>query len=695
MRNPSLKCGASAIVLTAAFLAVPAMAQEAAPESEATAVQLSERDGIQHDIVVVGSITDVALDREDLDLLQANDLRDIFRQVPSVSVGGSLGIAQKVYVRGLEDAQLNVTIDGAPQNGTLFHHIGRVSIEPELLETVELQAGAGEATAGFGAIGGAIRFRTRDASDLLEPGRDFGGIVKAGWFSNDGYKASATLYARLFGDVGIVGSYVYSDRNEFKDGDGNIVRGTAAEQQLGFVKIGGELGGGHSFSVSYEHRDEEGEFGARPNWPVLEGDTLFPAEGLRQTVVGNYGYDDGGALSVNATGFWTRSEFLLDRSDRWGLYGSEIESIGFDVRFRAKLANHDIIFGAEHRSDKVSSEYLADDATWQPWAWDPAVGRFEEAGDLFGIYLQDHWQIADPLLLSFGARYDAYDLDIITYDEGTKSEGFSFNVGADFEVLPGLTVNAGYAEAFRGKEIGDAFTLEHRPGRDILQPGLNPETVENLEVGATFQRDGFTASAAYFDMKIDDVILDQLYSGPFPQDGVYYENVGDFTSEGYELRLGYQNGPFGISGFFNSYDSRLNGNRINGYEQIALGNTLGDNWNVTASFDPSPSLGFEASLSRFEAVRDLEVLFRDSELGFVSNTEFIDKPAYAVVDLFARWQPLGDERLTLNAAIYNLFDKQYLAHASVGDYTAIPDYEIVSGLAEPGRNFRLSASYRF
>jgi hemoglobin/transferrin/lactoferrin receptor protein len=49
----------------------------------------------------------------------------------------------------------------------------------------------------------------------------------------------------------------------------------------------------------------------------------------------------------------------------------------------------------------------------------------------------------------------------------------------------------------------------------------------------------------------------------------------------------------------------------------------------------------------------------------------------------------------LQAAVYNLFDKQYRAHASVGDYSGIPGYEIVAGLPEPGRNIRLTAAFRF
>lgn len=673
-----------------------------APATAQTAGEAPQRtdDAVEHEIVVVGALTDVEIDREQIELTQANDLADLFRQVPSVSVGGSLGIAQKIYVRGLEDSLLNVTIDGAPQRGTLFHHVGRVTIEPELLESVDVQAGAGEATSGFGAVGGAIRFRTRDPNDLLRPGQSIGGIAKAGWFSNDGYKLSGTLYTRLTGDIGILGSYVRTDRDNFRDGDGNELRGTAATQELGFVKIGGELGAGHHLTASYEMRDEQGEFGQRPNWPVLEGASLFPAEGRRQTAVLNYRYQGSQGIGVEATGYWTRSNFTQYRFDRWGLYGAEVETYGFDVRGRLKSGNHDLIAGFEHRNDRVTSQYLGDPAQWQPWAWDPAVGTFGERGGLMGLYIQDHWQVIEPLLLSFGARYDAYDVNLVTYGEATDSDGLSVNAGARLEILPGLALNAGYAQAFRGKEIGDAFTLEQRPGRLTLQPGLAPERVENIEVGASYALGGFTASAAYFDMAIDDVILDQLGTRrPAPgqplEGSVYYENIGRFRSTGVELRAGYATGPFSISGFYNHYDSRLNGNRIEGYEQIALGNSMGDNWNVTAGYSPGPALAFQASVTRFENLNDIEVLFRETELGFIDGTRRIDKPGYTVVDIFARWQPFGTDALELQAAVYNLLDLQYRAHASVGDYSAIPGYEIVAGLPEPGRNVRLTAAVRF
>jgi hemoglobin/transferrin/lactoferrin receptor protein len=684
----------AALLLGVSMLAITpqAHAQEVVEASSA-----GESDDV---VVVVGALTDVDLDRKAIQAIQANDLSDLFRNVPSVAVGGSLGIAQKIYVRGLEDSMLNVTIDGAPQRGTLFHHVGRVSIEPELLKSVQVQAGAGEADSGFGAIGGAIRFRTVDPTDLLRNGRDFGVMAKGGWFSNDGYKLSGAVYARLTGDIGILASYVHVDREDFKDGNGTTLRGTGAKQQLGFVKIGGDLGAGHRLTLSYEQRNEEGDFGMRPNWPVLANDRLFAVEGKRQTAIANYGFETGVGIDLEATGYWTRTEFTQNRTDRWGLYGADIESWGFDARARIRRAGHDVTIGVEHRSDRVVGQYLGTPAQWQAWAWDPAVGRFEEKGALMGVYLQDRWRVVEPLLLSFGARYDAYDLDQVTYRKGIDSDGVSFNAGATLDVLPGLSLNAGYAEAFRGKEIGDGFTLEKRPGRISLAPGLKPERVENIEGGVKYDRNGITASAVYYRTKIRDVVLDQLGAVRTPgtvQDAVYYENVGNFKAEGFELRAGYRTGPFSIEGYFNHYDSRLNDKRIEGYEQIALGNSVGDNWAVSAAFEPSSDLSLRATVTRYEDLNDIEVLFREKQLGFVNKTYFIDKPGYTVVDISGTWRPFGTDVIELQAAVYNLLDKQYRAHASVGDYSQIgvAGYEIVRGLPEPGRNIRLSVAFRY
>lgn len=668
--------------------AAPRPAPASASDASAVASDLDA-------VVVVGALTDIEILGSELEYRQANDLADVFRAEPSVSVGGSVGIAQKIYVRGLEDSMLNVTVDGAPQRGTLFHHIGRVSIEPELLKTVDVQAGAGEATAGFGAIGGAIRFRTKDAQDLLAPGQTFGGIVKAGYFSNAGYKVSGTVFGRLFGDVGFVGSLVHVDRDDMKDGGGDKLLGTDARQQLGYLKVGGDLGGGHRLMASYEHREEKAAFAQRPNWPVLASNPLFPAEGVRQTAVLNYGYEASEVIALETVGYWTRAKFTQDRSDRWGLYGAEIETYGLDARALVTLAGHDVVVGAEYRNDRVMSQYLDAPSRWQDWAWDPTIGRFSEKGEVFGVYAQDHWQATDALLISLGGRYDSYEMSQRTYGNGAKSDGFSFNAGFDYRLTDALVFNGGFAQAFRGKEIGDAFTLEKRPGRIAIAPGLKPERVDNYEVGFAYDRGPWRASAVYYTMTIDNVIFDQIGSGPPPQDSVYYENVGKFEADGIELRAGYASGPFSIDAYYNHYRSELNGDTVEGYEHIGLANSVGDNWNLTAGYETPRNVRLEASVTHYAALNDIEVLQRNVEIGWIDQTQFVDKPGYTVVDLIASWRPYGDDRLTLLAAVYNLFDKRYRSHSSVADYGHIPDYEGVVGVYEAGRDIRVTAALRF
>ena len=126
---------------------------------------------------------------EQIEKVQANDLEDLFSQSPEISVGGGVDIAQKLYVRGIEDQLLSISIDGAVQATRLFHHAGRISIEPELLKRVEVNAGSGNALSGAGALGGSVKFVTKDPEDMLKPGEQFGGLVKGMFSSNtDSFK---------------------------------------------------------------------------------------------------------------------------------------------------------------------------------------------------------------------------------------------------------------------------------------------------------------------------------------------------------------------------------------------------------------------------------------------------------------------------------------------------------------------------
>ncbi|WNZ54239.1 TonB-dependent receptor [Microbulbifer sp. MKSA007] len=646
--------------------------------SQAQEVQKQEdnAEAAMETVVVVGVATDTEITPDELDKQQANDLSDVFRQIPSVSVGGSVGIAQKVYIRGMEDTLLNVTVDGAPQTSTLFHHIGRVSIEPELLQKVEVQAGAGEATSGAGAIGGAIRFETKDADDLLDEGEQFGAIVKGSFFSNDGEKASASVYGKITDNWGLLGSFVTVDRDEMEDGDGDTIYGTAAEQDFAFIKLSGDLSENQKLSLSFEQRDESGEYGQRPNWPALEGDTLYPMDADRQTFVVNHQFAPSALINLETTVYHTKSEVEQNVFDRWGKYGASVETLGFDLRNTSNIGQHTLTYGIEAREDEVESRYLSE----------PYTGiSFREEGQVRSAYIQDHWQATDELLLSFGLRYDEYELEQVTHGDETDSQGFSPNIGMSYSLTDAITLTLGHATAMRGKEVGDGFTLESAE----LAPDLDAETVDNTELGLEYSQDGLELKAAVYRSTIDDVILDQLGGG------TYYENVGELETDGFELSASYAWDNLTLSAAFSHNDSELNGNTVEAYEHNGLANARGDTYNLNANYAITPKLELGWNYTRVDELSNIEVLHRAVELGWIDSTQTVDKSGYDVHDLYLHWEPLADDRLNVNLAVQNLFNEQYRDHSSVADYTNIPGWDIVSGVYEAGRDVRLSVDYRF
>ncbi|WP_017445611.1 TonB-dependent receptor plug domain-containing protein [Gayadomonas joobiniege] len=648
-------------------------------------------------VAVVGSATNLSITKQDIESLQANDLEDIFRKSPSVSVGGSVGVAQKIYVRGLEDAYLNVTVDGAQQTSTLFHHIGRVTLDPDLLKQIDVQAGAGEATSGPGAIGGAIRFKTKDASDFLTGDEQAGGRLKASYFSNDGHRYSATGYGRLTENWGVLGYFSTIDRDNMEDGDGNTIYGTAADQDLVFLKTSGMLTNKQYLSVSFEKRDEKGQFSARPNWYVAEGSPLYDSEAERETWVANYRYDHSNLVYIQATAYQTSSSFIGGRF----AWLADIDTHGFDIRNTSEFGAHSLIYGIDYRNDKVESG--------------PADGSPEnsEEGSVLGLYIQAHSDITDQLLLSYGMRFDDYDFQQnILIDEyygdpvtdspaGLNDSEVSFNLGLDYRINEQWKLALGFAEAARGKEIGDGFTLDEYlyDGSDapVVSADVVPETVVNVEAAIEYRLKGLHARASVFRSKINDV----LFTG-FEGSSIY-NNIGDLSTEGFEFDVAYQWGSFDFLVGYSHTDTELAPRDgiysvdydkidINGYEFVGLGNSRGDSLVLGMDYTLNSDINMGVNITHVNELT-IKTLHQAVDKGWTDSIYDLKKPNYTTVDVYADWTLTAD--LQLNIAVTNLFDKLYIDHSSVGDYSAVDGFDGVRGPYEAGRDIRVSVTYDF
>lgn len=619
--------------------------------SMAHAQQAQELDSLQ--IIAERLDADRVVDETDIERRQASDLRDIFANQPDVSVGGGAPAAQKIYVRGLEDTQLNVSIDGATQSGNLFHHQGRLLIDPELLQRVEVVAGAGDATNGPGALGGAIRFVTKDPDDLLRPGEDFGARLSTGYYSNtEGFRASSSLYGRLTEDWSALATLTHTDHDDYEDAEGNAQPFTGTERQSGLVKLVGQLTDEQRVALSYDRSEDQAFRLHRPHWHPSARNAPLDQEVVRETFTGRYGFDSltSDWLDLDLTVY--RTEASLEHIDGpYGDYIGAMQTHGGDLRNRSQLGDHSLTFGVDYRQDEAR---LAS----------PLYGTNREEGRVVGLYLQDHYQLTDRLQLSAGARYDWFELDEELTGNRFEESGLSPNLGFSFDATDRLNLYGGWARAIRGTQIKELFVLDYyRNAEDRRE-----ETADNYELGARYQHGNLYLSAEAFVTRIDDVvgIVDRATLG----------NLGDLKSRGISASIGYDWDRLSASLSYSRTRPEIDGEPLSD-DDMAIGTSVGDTWVANLNYQATDSLELGWT-GRFA-----------ERLTNVAN-DYPEKAGYGVNDVYARWQPLVDDQLTLALRVNNLFDKQYADHASYGDAT-----DVAQGLPDPGRDIRLSVSYRF
>lgn len=652
-----------------------------APQLAAAALLLSQagiaaaaetgQEGYIETIVVIGEREpgNLVLDADELNRTQATTLEDMFSNESTIAVGGGSPVAQKIYVRGFEDVMLNFTVDGAQSPGELYHHQSRLQLEPEFIKYVELDAGAGAATNGAGALTGAMRTTLKDAFDLLQPDQDFGAFLKGtGRFNgDDGEEYTGAVYGRLSERLGMVAGYSYQDRGNFEDGHGDVPGPSSYQRNRGFVKLSGSADA-HAYSVSYENLADQGETFERPNLVNFGGTYEYSDQEMdRETFAVNYGYAPGSNwVELGVTVYYNNTDFRVQRQNSDIIYGEgDFESTGFDLRNSSRLGAHSVTYGLDFRTDEVTS---AQNAT-PPFAW----GDTEQSGSVTGLYMQDNWQIADTIELTFGARYDNYRFD----GDGGVSDGVNIsdsrvspNVGISWEAIEGLTLRASYAEAFRGVGIREAFFSAIYVHTDDLKA----ETADNAELGIAWERNGYFARGTLYQQHIDNFI-DTEFRGPFPVWG-YWENVGDAKVEGYEAEVGRQAGNYFLSFGVWEADNTLNGEPLVD-SNLGLGTTIGRTW-----------LGrFRYDLNTFAANVGVDLRYVEEADNAIAPAA-PPKDAYFVANLYADWQPT--DRVTVALAVTNLLDEFYYDQAtytyiggSVNDYVGYPSKgrEIVASLA--------------
>lgn len=637
------------IALSAIFHSTNGFADNTSPTPNNSEVQL--------DPVVVtsqrGTDTNTVVRSNRIDVEQANNLRDIFKQTPEVNVSGGQSTAQKLYVRGISERMLTITIDGASQPESAYHHTGQVMIEPELLKRVEIEAGTGAATAGPGALGGALRFTTKNAEDLLRPNEKFGALLKGGLQSNnEGNKLSSTIFGRLGENSSFIASLAQQKSSDYKDGNGNTVANSATDTLSEFVKFNTTLAQGHTLSLSHERNQDEGLRNTRTNLLPASFNLAERQRTERESTALNYEYKPGNPLIQSKFSLYSNDNAITLAQGQPTEEQDGTKSYGLNIGNISTLKNHKLSYGYNYRQDTGYVNLTASGAL-------P-----DETAKVHGVYLQDDYALTDTLLLGMGVRYDQYDYTDIA-NQNYQSNGFSPNANLTWSATDQLTFRISQAKALRGVGIVEPF-LKQLQTNDAH---IDPEKARNTELGVQWDNGTWNLNGTVFRQRIDNYIG---YDD-------FRDNMGTVKVNGYSASLGYRNQNWSSSLGVSHAKPRLNGAPLSDDNALLLGTATGRTWATQIDYTmPNQPIKLGWTGRFVERLTDVP-----------SGTP--EKAGYAAHDVYTQWNPKGKEDFSVTLSIKNIFNKYYLDQGSFG-YNA--RWGSIAGLPEPGRDVRLTLAWR-
>ena len=584
-------------------------------------------------------------------------IKDVFAGEAAITSSGGAPIAQKVFVNGIEESLLSVTIDGARQNKSAFHHTGNVLLDPALLKSVEVSAGLAPADQGAGAVAGSIRYTTKEARDLLEDGDNFGGMLTSSYGSNgQGWRNTLTVFGQSGGFEYLL-SGTRATGDDYKDGSGATVVGTEADLKDFMAKVAYTTEGGKRLSFSASETTDQGLRASqsgfiRPDFAEVIGRTtvLYPAVSKRKSYTLTY-------QDENPTGAfapYVQLSYNEQSMDVGNLYGVNTSFSGV-ARNEFQLGNGTLNVGIDFFDESAEGF----DNTVSPRS---SNGR-EDLTNV-GIFAQARQDLSDRVSVSYGARYDMASLggaDGTDYDDS----GLSVNASVDVVLSDRWTLNAGAASTWGGYELGEAALVNYGTPWDYT--GITTSRANAVRLGLRYENGPWAAKGALFNTEIEDI------NAVLPTSGARGA-VSDLTSRGFDGSLTYT-GTRGFGTINYTYaDVESNGSTV-ASTAYYLGRPVGHLFGLEAGYDATDEwrLGGTAQIA-------------------LKNTDTaVDLPAYEVVNVYAEYTPRQIETLKLRLDVYNLFDETYAPRSSDGLDLA----GRVVPLNDPGRTIALTANLRF
>jgi outer membrane receptor protein involved in Fe transport len=628
----------------------------------------------------------IRLDQETLD--RSTRLDEALATVPAVSLfrrTSSLGAnptTQGISLRAIAPSGAGrtlVTLDGVPLNDPFGGWVMWSQVAPESLESLDIVRGAGAGPYGAGALTGVIALRERDRE---------GGAFDAS-VGEDGGRRLAAATTLKSGRVAITGSVLLDHSNGYIPVRGPVagaadtpldldtksaalradiglddltalsLRASAYDEDRGSGLLNTRSSAsGQGYSATLSRTPSKGRLGWRAQVWRRESDfansSASVAADRSTTTPANDQY------ATPASGWGTN---LALRQSAIDLFGGRLEwEVGADARFAEGETRERFSWSAP--LNRFTRDRYAGGET-------SVVGGYVEGSWTGGLWLVagglrlDQWKNENGHRLELDRATGAALLDQTFPDRSGQVTSARLAVRRDLG--SGFAARAAAYSGFRPATINEL----HRPfrvGNDITEANaaLEPEKLQGVETGLSWDNDTTTFGATLFWNRIEDAIVNvTIGTGPgvipaLPQGGFVpaggvlrqRQNAGTIEATGIELNAEQRLDRVTLTAAVSWTDAELDGGSA-APQLTGLRPAQAPEWSATAGIDWRTTERLTlSSRARYETARF------DDDL----NSRTLD----AALTLDARADYRLRDGVTLYAAADNLFDED-VAVSQTGD----------------------------
>lgn len=492
--------------------------------------------GEQQVVNLATTVTEVT--EEDIKQRGAQTVAEALELLPGINVAVGGKGQSYVSVRGFEQSELKVLIDGVPLYEQFYREIDLSQIPVDAIAKITVTKGASSVLYGANTLGGVINIVTKTAG--AKPTAEV--IASWGNYATQNY---------IFNTGATLGKFNYWLTTSFRQSDGYRLSNDFDSDPMfiGEHTVDGTSwveDGGKRDSSNYIKRTINAKLGWQPDQDTSLYLTFDYHNNPKGVPNRSWRFNEWEQWHVNLVGEKRINDWL------------RVKARGYYVDHKDVLVEEDPTFTADHKHFwlasaydnytvggelqtfmdfgplsflKIGMSFFRDDCEQSeipksggPWE---DVGEF--SADTYSLGIEDEIQLNDWLAITLGASYDYFDPREANDQPVPDSiDDFNPQIGAVATLTENTTLHGSISQKIRFPHLKELFSKASGGN-----PNLEPQKTQSYEIGVTHSfSDRVNGSVAFFYNDIEDLI-DKVG----PKNASYYTNIGQAHTQGIEASL--------------------------------------------------------------------------------------------------------------------------------------------------------------